>query len=436
MSPASTHERLMFSRIRWRLAALNVIILIFILALLESGVYVVLSRSIYDRVDATLIGRAEQVLRTSPMRDPIRSMIFPARVAGAVEEGLFFLILDEKGAVVINPQDIPLDEFASGVTSIAAGEGGTPDLRTIGLANGQKVRVYTVTMRSESGRVTGMLQVGRTLVAEEHALRMLELLFLGGGLLGIVLSAAGGLLLAERALIPIRQAFRRQRDFVADASHELRTPLTLIRANAEMIARHPHEPVGNSADLLRDILGETDRLSSLVSDLLTLARADAGQERLSVQPVRLDEAVLDSCRQFKPLAEECGAVLRVRASSPVSVQGDPARLRQLMVILLDNARKHTPVGGAIEVDCEAVKSAGKLTAQIRVSDTGEGIAEEHLPHIFERFYRADAARAHDGSAGLGLAIAQWIVEAHHGRIHVSSTPGAGATFVIQLPLLQ
>jgi signal transduction histidine kinase len=433
-SPLPARERLMFSRIRWRLAALNVVILTVILAFLESGVYVVLSRSMYDRVDSTLISRAEQVMRTGQMRDPLRSMIFPSRVAGAVEEGLFFLILDEKGVVVINPQAIPLEEFAGDGAALAPAAAGMPDLRTVGLENGQRVRIYTVAMRGDSGRVTGLLQVGRPLAAEEHALRMLELLFLGGGLFWILLSAVGGLFLAERALVPIRQAFRRQRDFVADASHELRTPLTLIRANAEMIARHPDEPVGNSSELLQDILGETDRLSALVTDLLTLARADAGQERLSVQEVRLDEIILDSGRQFKPLADERGIVLTIRAGSPVFIQGDPARLRQLMVILLDNALKHTPAGGVIEAECEISRSAGKYPVQLRVTDSGEGIAPQHLPHVFERFYRADPARAHDGSAGLGLAIAQWIVAAHRGRIHVSSTLGAGTTFLVQLPL--
>ncbi len=427
-------ERQMFSHIRWRLAALNVFILTVILALLEFSVYVVLSRSIYDRVDATLIGRAEQVLRSGQMRDPLRTLIFPARVAGAAEEGIFYLILDEKGVVVINPQAVPLDELADAGSAPESVLSGAPDLRTIGLTSGQRVRIYTVALRGEAGRITGMLQVGRPLAAEEHALKMLELLFLGGGLLGMFLSAVGGLFLAERALVPIRQAFRRQRDFVADASHELRTPLTLIRANTEMITRHPNEPVGKSQDLLQDILRETDRLSALVTDLLTLARADAGQERLSVQAVRLDETVVDSGRQFKPLAGERGVALSVHADVPITVQGDPARLRQLMVILLDNALKYTPAGGAITVECESVKSGTKLPVQIRVTDTGAGISAEHLPHVFERFYRADPARAHDGGAGLGLAIAQWIVEAHHGKIHASSSLGAGSTFVVQLPL--
>jgi len=233
--------------------------------------------------------------------------------------------------------------------------------------------------------------------------------------------------------VPIRIAFRRQQDFVADASHELRTPLTLIRANAEMIARHPELPVSANADLLEDILAETDRLSRLVNDLLVLARADAGQEGLNIVDLALDDLVRETARQFASLAEKRGLTLSVFANQPVKVRGDVAKLRQLLVILLDNAVKYTPAGGEITVRCQRSPSGGRLPVTLTVSDTGPGIAPEHLPHIFERFYRADKARTHDGGAGLGLAIAHWIVTAHKGKIQATSTLGQGTTFTVQLP---
>jgi signal transduction histidine kinase len=147
----------------------------------------------------------------------------------------------------------------------------------------------------------------------------------------------------------------------------------------------------------------------------------------------LDDVVRETGRQFAQVAEQRGLTLDVRADSPVAMRGDVARMRQLLVILLDNAFKYTPTGGRIDVTCHVNRAGGKLPVTLVVKDTGVGIAPEHLPHVFERFYRADPARSHDGSAGLGLAIAQWIVTAHKGKIQVSSTPGAGTTFTVLLP---
>jgi len=427
------HERRMFNAIRWRLVALNVLVLTVILALLEVGVYAFLYRSVYERVDSTLLSRADQVIRAGQFRDPSRSMTFPMRTADVAAEGLFFLLLDERGIVIVNPQAVPLEDLTEDKESLDEALAGRADLRTVTLTGGQRVRLFTVALRGDAGRVTGILQVGRPLASEDHALYMLQLLFVGGGLLGILLATVGGLFMAERALVPIRLAFRRQQDFVADASHELRTPLTLIRANAEMVLRHPGETVAASVDLLQDILSETDRLSRLVTDLLTLARADAGQERLALSEMALDDVVRETGRQFAQVAEQRGLTLDVRADSPVAMRGDVARMRQLLVILLDNAFKYTPTGGRIDVTCHVDRAGGKLPVTLVVKDTGVGIAPEHLPHVFERFYRADPARSHDGSAGLGLAIAQWIVTAHKGKIQVSSTPGAGTTFTVLLP---
>ena len=425
------HERRMFNSIRWRLVALNVLVLTIILVVLELGVYSILFRSIYDRVDATLLSRAEQVIRIGQFRDPVRSAAFPLRAADAAAEGLFFLLLDDKGIVVINPQTVPLEDLAEDKESLDQALAGKPDLRTIRLSGGQRVRIYTIALRGDAGRVAGILQVGRPLAAEEHALYMLQFLLLGGGFLAILLATVGGLFLAERALVPIRLAFRRQQDFVADASHELRTPLTLIRANAEMVARHPEQPASANADLLQDILSETDRLSHLVTDLLTLARVRPGTP--GPGDFSLSDLAAETVRQFAPLAAAHRIDLTVAADSPVTIRGDVARMRQLLVILLDNAMKYTPEGGSVEVTCRMNRPGGRLPVTLTVSDSGSGIAAEDLPHIFERFYRADPARRHDGSAGLGLAIAQWIVAAHRGRIQAANRPGRGSTFTVQLP---
>ena len=147
------HERRMFSLIRWKLAALNVAVLLIILVVLESGVYMILSRSIYERVDSTLLSRADQVIRSGQVRDPVRTMTFPARTAALAAEGLFYLVMDEKGLVIINPQSVPIEELSADRAPLDAAMSEGPDLRTVYLADGQRIRLYTVAVRTDTGRV-------------------------------------------------------------------------------------------------------------------------------------------------------------------------------------------------------------------------------------------------------------------------------------------
>ncbi len=237
----------------------------------------------------------------------------------------------------------------------------------------------------------------------------------------------------------LEASFSAQERFVADASHELRTPLTAIRGNVDVLSRQAlarHRPV-DSDDLLpalNDIRQETDRMRRLLDDLLALARADAGSEQegpttSNWQFVDLDQIAADAIRSAASLAT--GQVLELEAPRRVVVQGDPDRLHQLMMILLDNAIRHTPAPGHIRI---AVANTADGFARIAVRDEGEGISQEHLPHVFTRFYRADGARGRaSGGTGLGLAIARSICQLHGGDISVASAPGQGATFIVSLP---
>lgn len=228
-------------------------------------------------------------------------------------------------------------------------------------------------------------------------------------------------------LSSLDQAYTAQQRFIADASHELRAPLTLIQANLELARRPGIEPV-DQADAIREAHTETSRLARLVADLLALARADAGMP-IRRERVELDRLLMDVLGESRHLAG--GSSLAVDQLEPSTVSGDPDRLRQLFVILLDNALKYTPPGGRIAV--RLARDNG--TAVIVVSDTGVGISAEHLPHIFERFYRADPGRARDpGGTGLGLSIARWIVEQHGGSIELTSHPGEGTKAEVRLPI--
>jgi heavy metal sensor kinase len=234
-------------------------------------------------------------------------------------------------------------------------------------------------------------------------------------------------------LARIETAFRRTTELTANASHELRTPLAVIRATAEVaLMRAPGADSDRAA--LREILREAERNTALLEDLLRLARADAGNASIHFAPVDFAETVRVTCGRCEPLAAAQGVSLRLKqASGPLSVSGDAAHLKRLVLILLDNAVKYTPAGGIVEV-IVAGSPSGYATCEVR--DTGIGISEADLPHIFDRFFRSDRARTREQSgAGLGLAIAEWIARVHHSRIEVESVLGAGSTFRVSFPVL-
>ena len=234
-------------------------------------------------------------------------------------------------------------------------------------------------------------------------------------------------------LARIETAFRRTTELTANASHELRTPLAVIRATAEVaLMRAPGTDSDRAA--LREILREAERNTALLEDLLRLARADAGNASLHFGPVDFGETVRVTCARCEPLAAAQGVSLRLKpASGPLSVSGDAAHLKRLVLILLDNALKYTPAGGIVEVIVDDDPS-GYATCEVR--DTGIGISEADLPHIFDRFFRSDRARTREQSgAGLGLAIAEWIARVHHSRIEVESVFGVGSAFRVSFPVL-
>jgi len=239
---------------------------------------------------------------------------------------------------------------------------------------------------------------------------------------------AGSWWLAGRTLRPAQQAWEKQQTFVANASHELRTPLTLLRASAEVAQRGLDEADKRQA-LLDDILQETDHMSRLVDDLLLLSRLDAGRISMERQTVPLPELISELARKMGRLADERDIHLEIGPSEGAAL-GDPERVRQVLLILLDNAFHHIHASGTVRLEAHLV---GRWV-QVTVQDDGSGIPAEHLPHIFERFYRAPARNLQgDGRSGLGLAIAKGLVEAQHGQISISSQLNQGTRVTVNLP---
>jgi two-component system, OmpR family, heavy metal sensor histidine kinase CusS len=225
----------------------------------------------------------------------------------------------------------------------------------------------------------------------------------------------------------------RNREFVADAAHELRSPLAAIQSSVDVALNAPRS-TQEYQELLCEIVGECSRLAVLVNQLLLLAEHDSEEQRTVYDPIALDQIVATSLEMFHGVAEERGVQLVAEANQPVVVMGDAGRLRQVVNNLIDNAIKFTPAGGRIAVALQ--HDAGHEQAVLTVSDSGIGISEADLPHVFERFYRGDKSRQRDAGicgSGLGLSICQSIVAAHGGDIRAESTPGVGTTFEVCLP---
>ncbi len=394
----------------------------------------------------------------------------------------FFLVLDPGGTVVADPSRVTVSGLPD-LAAVSAARSGGRDLRTV-FAGGLHVRLLTLPIVSrrtgEGSGPVGFVQAGFILTLSDQQSAALILAIVVVGLAGLVAAAMVSRLVTTRALAPIKAAFDTERRFVADASHELRTPVALIRASAEVLQREGLV-TESGRTLATDIVGEADRMTRLVGDLLTLSAAQAAPLPLVREPLDLRQVVQDTVRRVRPLADErgvrlelTGASIRERATAtsaqPVAAFGAPARsglamavrpgsppeaassgspalppdagsvrllgdrdrLSQILVILLDNALRHSPKGSVVRVSLEA--DAGK--ALLSVADQGPGVPTADRERIFEPFARLGAARSSgDGGSGLGLAIARTVAAAHGGSISVADSPGGGARFTVSLPLV-
>jgi len=420
---------MMFRGALVRLAAQYFVLLVLILGFFDLIVYVTVSQSLQAKADNDLrhavSQAAKEVVATDTVSVNAQGLLDPS-VADT-----FVRVLDNKGQEVTQPQPALKKLFNSPSLAgpiLGARAGQSVDTRVWNGADLYMVHTSAV-LNPKSKKVVGVMQVAQPISWVGDALSgLVRQLVLASGI-AILLGALASLLMATRSLRPISRAFQRQREFVADASHELRTPLTLIRTNVEAWLRRS---TGQTRTYAQSIVEEVEQLNRIVGDLTTLALADARQLRLDPKPIELNEVVEGLITQATPLADERGVQLRPDLNGGVRVDADPVRVRQLLLILIDNALLHTPSGGQVSVG--VARQNGR--AQVTVTDTGEGIPTGDLPHIFERFYRADKARTREnGGSGLGLAIAKWIVDAHKGDIAVTSAEGRGTEVAISLPAI-
>jgi signal transduction histidine kinase len=425
-------------RVRWRLLAWSGGTTLVVLILLGTLLYIAVARSLEAaavdqlRVRSGLLGTAIQaagarafeppaVLRDSfiaigPGSPGIAFGRGPSSGTVALIVGPSGKVFPEVGRVLGLPLPDPSadDAARSGAEVIVA-----EDLA------GSPVRIVNTPVATADG--TYVVQVISDRTAELRTLQVLVTVLALGGVIVLVASLLVGWVYAERALVPIRDALRRQREFAADASHELRTPLTIVRGSVEHLRRHRDRPVAEVGDALEDIEAEVGRLGALVDDLLLLARTDSGQLELRLGPIDLGEIALDASSGLAALAAERQLRVEVDAE-PVPMTGDAERLRQLITILGDNAVVHAPAGSTVHVGVRRVEGSAELV----VEDGGPGFRPEHLAHVFDRFWRAPDGPP--GGTGLGLAIAAWIVDRHGGSIHAANRPEGGARIEVRLPI--
>jgi signal transduction histidine kinase len=331
-----------------------------------------------------------------------------------------FILPISPGGTVIRPAGGQAPLVTPDAASIQAAIASGLDLRTITRDDGRHVRLLTYRLDGKGG--PSVLQVGRAVDDQRRVLaQLLSALLLFGGAAGLLL-AAGSWWMAGRAIRPAERAWKKQQTFVANASHELRTPLTLLRASAEVAARDL-PPGSQTQALLADVIHEADHMTKLVGDLLLLSRLDSDRLSLELQTIQLPPLLDELGREVQRVADEKGIRLHV-ATQDISARGDPTRVRQVILILLENALRHTPADG--DVSLAAQRQGGR--AIIEVCDTGSGIPPDALPRIFDRFFSS-----RQGGAGLGLAIARGLAEAQGGRLVVDSKPGAGTTARFSLP---
>jgi len=421
---------MMFRGALVRLAAQYFLLLVLILGCFDFIVYFTVSEALQSRVDSYLQSAVVQATRDLTVTGDTVT-VNPQYSPDPSYGDTFLYVLQLSGPQVVTPNASLQTVFKNpslndAVFSARVGQGSDTKV----FASQQLWVVDTSPIRNlKTHKIVGILQVAQPISWVSDALSRLVRQLVLASAIGILLGALASLLMASRSLRPIIRAFQRQREFVADASHELRTPLTLIRTNVEAWLRRAN---GTTRVYARNIVEEVEQLNRIVGDLTTLALADARQLRIDPKPMELNDVVRDLMTQTEPLAEERGVQLRPDLNGGVRVEADPARVRQLLLILIDNALTHTPTGGAVSVG--VIRRNGR--ARVTIADNGDGIPPADLPHIFERFYRADKARNREnGGSGLGLAIAKWIVDAHKGDIQVTSAEGKGTEVAVSLPAI-
>ena len=414
------------ARLRLQLTAWYAGVFLLVLALLGGGLFVTIRHQMSRHLDASLRAAAAALEQAARIRETERTSAHGA-VVDAVDElhipdrSLYLLDADFQP---IKPAQVPA-AIQNGAREATHSKRGFQNLDG---HHDRELRLYAEHFTGTTGTPYIAAAVADRMELEDEYASLIEA-FGAAALAALLLLTGGGSLLVRKSTAPIERSMEQMRRFMADAAHELRTPVTILRTRVEVSLAQAREP-DHDAATLRAIEREAARLGHIVGDLLTLARADAGERPIARELLYLDDAASQAVEAVRTLAQQKRVQVEVGAFEEARITGDPALVRQLLVIVLDNAVKFTPAGGHVRLD--VTTQDGRAT--VVVVDTGVGIPAEQLPHVFERFYRGDPARREADGTGLGLAIARWIADAHGARIEIGSTPGNGTRVTVTFPV--
>ncbi|MEK6407312.1 MAG: ATP-binding protein [Acidobacteriota bacterium] len=462
----------MVKSVRVRLTLWYVLLFGLLLLCFSAYVYLVLSQTLYERLDQSLLRAAQAVAGEFRSEEAESEEGASSGAAQALTElrlpGIYVAIFDGEQLLASSfdgDQQIalPKDLLSSAATD------GHPTFRTVQGFGEEGARVAAISARARGKDY--LVVTAEPLHDLVEQLESIRRIFYFAFPASLLVAGIGGFLLAKKSLAPVvamsnqaqrisarnlherlsvgnksdelghlarvfndllarlDRSFESMREFIADASHELRTPLSIIRGEADVALSQDRDAI-EYKEALAIVQDESKRLSRIVDDLLALARADAEERPLEIEEFYLNDLVEECCKSASVLAVRDGVSLTFDPTPDIAFRGDEVLVRRMLLNLLDNALKYTPSGGSISVRL-AVEAAN---VKIIVSDTGIGIPADSAPHIFERFYRVDKARSRvDGGSGLGLAIARWVAEAHKGSIDLTSRPGHGSKFTVSLP---
>lgn len=382
------------------------------------------ARELLDTADSVSESQAYAILNADADMDE-------TQLYRSTNDRLFYYVFDEKGRLVsFSRASVRIESFVLDIVSVWDAPEGEVRVFTKTNERGTSTKVMMTSQTVFSPPLPiQMVYVGKDVTAMYNGMEKATWALAILGALALICAAGVGYVLSGGAMKPVREAYEKQRQFAADASHELRTPLAVVLASADLLRSDPSITSPFLKQVIEDVRDEVKKMTKLVGDLLTVARTDGRANQL--KPVRMDlvAAAQQTVRIMRPFAEKKDIVIDEQLPKSAEIYADEQKIRQIILILVDNAVKYTPEHGRISVAIREERGG----VQLSVADTGIGIAPADQERIFDRFYRVDKARSRRmGGNGLGLAIAREIVEAHGGTITVESTPGKGTTFRVHL----
>ena len=422
----------MFSSSRLRLTLVYTLIMSIFLVLLILLVHKTMDWSMFSEQAAEISDTADSVAEAQAyyIQHP-NVAVDENRYYRNTNDKLFFYVFDEYGHMKdFVRASFRIEPFILDLINSWNLESGEVEVFSRPNEMGRITNVMLTAKKFRVAEVEHTVFVGKDVSALYSGLQKATYALMFFGVIALILAGAVGYFLAGRAIIPLKEAYDKQKQFAADASHELRTPLAVVMASADLLLADPSIQEPFLKEVISDVKSEVKKMSKLVSDLLLVARSDNNALKVKIQKIDLGNILKQNVRMMTPLAEKKEIQLIGEGFKKFFIHGDEQKIKQLILILVDNAIKYTPNGGKVIVRLEKTDST---TAIFSVQDSGIGIAPEDQQKIFDRFYRVDKVRSREmGGNGLGLSIATEILRLHEGKISVDSEPEHGTKFTVEL----